>query len=244
MSYRILMLEQDETLANLLRYSFITKGNSVVLCQSDDEVIRITATQIFDIIVLDSTCPGLKGLNALAQLRKRGNRTPVILLSGWSQEEDIVRALSLGAEDVIRKPFGYEELLARMNAILRRINENVMYPVSTNQQDEMFRFGFLDVFPRRLEVYFHDDCIAFRREEFNLMFHFLKNPGTVFTADQLRDVVYDRSRGKPIRIVHFISAIRKKIQIAEPYIKIQTIPSVGYKLTLSNQNFFADNIIK
>ncbi len=237
MSYRILMIEHDETLANLIRYSLEKKGNNVVWCESDDEVFRIIADQTFDMIILDTVCPGLKGLKTLALLRKKGNRTPVIILSGWNQEEDTVHALSLGAEDVIKKPFGCNVFIARMNAVLRRVNEHVMYPVSTNQQDEIFRLGQLEVYPRRLEICFHEESIAFRREEFKLMFHLLKHPGTVFSTDQLREVVFGRSRGTPLRIVHIISAVRKKIQVAEVFIRIQTIPSVGYKLMLSNQNF-------
>lgn len=232
MSYRILIMEKDKTVGNLLHYILHDKGNKVEWCQNDDDAVERIFSKSFDLIIMDASCPGQKGFKVLTSIRKKGNRTPVIILSSRSHEGHIIRALSLGAEAVICKPFGTDELIARIHAVMRRINENVMHPVFTNQHEQVFRLGFLDIFPERLEIFCHDNCITFDRKEFIVLLHFLKNPGIVFSENQLIEVVQCNVKRKPARIVHLISSLRKKIQIVEPYIQIHNISSVGYKLSI------------
>lgn len=231
MNYRILLIDEDLTVGRLLRYSLTRQGNTVEWCQNIKEAPQAALSISFEIVIFNVVGPLHNGLEILAQLSNLGD-FPVILLSDWSQEEEVVRALSMGAEDVIFKPFGYSELMARINAIMRRVMENELYPLSTVQEDEVFRFGVIEVYPKRWEITYLDHRIAFRKDEFSLLFHLLKEPGTVFSARQLQEVVFGTYVYKTNRIIFLVSAIRKKLQAAVPFIEIQTIPSVGYKLTL------------
>lgn len=227
MSYRILLVEQDETLANLLTYNWQQGGDIVEWCRSDADVIRVASDQSFDIIILDIAYPGLKGLETLVKLKKNENRTPCILLSKWTDEEIVVRALELGAEIFIPKPFSYAELNARIRAIIRRVNGHVLYPIFTNQfEDNAFHFGFLEVFPKRLEMCLLDRCIQFKPFEFQLLFHLLKHPGTIFSKNQL-----GAATGVTVaRIANVISVLRKKLLDTQTHIQILTVTSIGYKL--------------
>lgn len=231
MFYQILMLEQDITIGKLLSYSLMKEGSKVEWCQSLEQLSELVVTQPFDILILDTTEPGINGLTALSMVKGKSPQVPVIVLSEWSHEGDATLAFSLGAEDVISKPFEYSELVARIKAIMRRINENTLYPIYTNEE-EIFKIGFIDVYPKRLEIVIQGEIIEFRKDEFDLFFYLLKNPGTVFSSNHLYDVIYGPSVSRTNRIVYLISAIRKRIQIANPRIKIQTIPSVGYKLKI------------
>jgi two-component system alkaline phosphatase synthesis response regulator PhoP len=234
MSYRILLLEQDETLANLLCYHLKKIGHTVYSCHSDDAFIRMAASVDYDIIILDieESADSLQASRLFKQAISIRETVPVLLLASWNSEADIANAFLLGVEGVITKPFGYGELISRMNAVMRRIHQPVMYPIAPNNEEIAYRIGLVNIYPQRFEIQLDDQNILFRKEEFFLVFHLLKHPDTIFSIDQLYEIIFGKTSRNCKRVVHVVSALRKKLLSFEPYIRIQTIPSSGYRLTM------------
>lgn len=116
----ILVIEDEPTLARLLSYNLNREGYDVTVAENGGDGLRLAVTQAFDLIILDIMLPGLNGFEVLSRMRERGVQKPVIILTARSAEDEIVRGLRMGADDYMTKPFGVDELLARVSAVLRR----------------------------------------------------------------------------------------------------------------------------
>jgi len=117
---KILIAEDELPLANSLKKNFMEEGHQAIIALDGEEAISITTQNNFDVIVLDWRMPKLTGIDVLRQLKSSGNKTPIILLTALSRISNKVEALELGADDYLTKPFSFEELLARIKAVIRR----------------------------------------------------------------------------------------------------------------------------
>lgn len=187
----------------------------------------------YDLIMLDVMLPGLNGFEILAKLRQRGNKTPVIILTARNAEDEIVQGLRLGADDYITKPFGVAEMLARVSAVLRRvIGEGEMSDV-TPRTENMIAIGDLTVFPERYEAVLAGESIPLRPKEFEVLLYLVQRPGVVITRDDLMNVVwgFDYYGGQRTVDVH-VSSLRKKLEMNQETVQIESIRGVGYKLAI------------
>lgn len=229
----ILVIEDEPTLARLLSYNLTQEGYETVLADHGGDGLRLAVTRPFDLIILDIMLPGLNGFEVLSRMREQKVRTPVIILTARSGEEEIVQGLRLGADDYLTKPFGVGELLARVSAVLRRSGGRVESDDGSSGEEQRIEIGELTVYPEKYEVWAAGEPIALRPKEFEVLLYLIKRPGVVVTRDDLMNVVwgYDYIGGQRTVDVH-VSSLRKKLELGQKSVKIEAIRGVGYKVVL------------
>jgi DNA-binding response OmpR family regulator len=175
--------------------------------------------------------PGMDGMDVCRSMRSEKNYTPVLMLTAKTSELDRVLGLEVGADDYLTKPFSVPELVARVNAILRRSDQ---YQSSANvDDDEALQFGKLSVDPAKRQVLLGENSVELTAKEFDLLWHFACNPGRVYTRAQLLDRVWGYGHdGYEHTVNSHINRLRAKIEIdpASPRY-ITTVWGVGYKFS-------------
>ncbi len=189
------------------------------------EAERIVAKKDFDLILLDLMLPKISGEQLCAKWRRDGLQTPVIMLTAKGQEKEKVTGLNLGADDYITKPFSLEELLARINAVLRRTD-----PARAVGQN--FKFGDLDVDIAALKIKRKGKEVEITRREAQIIRYFAANPNRVISREELYKEVWDETMselGTRTTDMH-IAKLRSKIEpdVTNPQI-IKTVRGAGYK---------------
>ena len=221
---RILVVEDEQKVANALREGLEEEHYDVIVAPTGEDAFFRVNTEKFDLILLDLMLPGRDGLQILTTIRKRGLETPVLLLTARDSLEDRVIGLNSGADDYLVKPFAFEELLARIRALLRR-----------GRSVEMLRFGIadldLDLVTRKVTR--GGSVVDLTAREFELLEYLMRHEGQVVMRDMLaRDVWKETARGTPLNNVIdvHIARLRRKVDV-EPYEKlIHTVRGVGFML--------------
>lgn len=224
MKTRILLIEDDENITELVRYN-LERADYIVDTSADGEEGLIKAQEEKpDIILLDWMLPNLSGLEICRRLRRSGNaNVPIIMLTARADEPDRIRGLETGADDYVTKPFSPRELIARMQAVLRRVR-----PALAGQQLE-FEDILLDNVSHRVTRGSH--MIHLGPTEYRLLRHFMENPGRVFSREQLLDSVWGHDVYVEARTVDVhIRRLRKAINIDDTPDYIRTVRSAGYAL--------------
>ena len=221
----ILIVEDEEKIRSAL-VDFLEFHNFEVTEASDGlEAERVAAEKRFDLILLDLMLPKISGEQLCSKWRSDGLQTPIIMLTAKGQEKEKVTGLDLGADDYVTKPFSLEELLARINAVLRRTD-----PVRAVGQT--FRFADLDVDIAGLKIKRLEDEIEISKREAAIVQHFAANPNRVISREELYKEVWNETMSElGTRTVDMhIAKLRGKIErnAAEPQI-IKTVRGAGYK---------------
>jgi len=229
----ILVIEDEPTLARLLSYNLTREGYEATVAENGSDGLRLAVTMGFDLIILDIMLPGLNGFEVLARLREQDVKTPVIILTARSAEDEIVRGLRLGADDYMTKPFGVDELLARVSAVLRRAGGRGASEDGSSRDESKIEIGELTIYPKKYEVWAQGEPIALRPKEFEVLLYLIQRPGIVVTRDDLMNAVwgFDYIGGQRTVDVH-VSSLRKKLELGRKSLKIDAIRGVGYKLVL------------
>jgi two-component system response regulator MprA len=221
---RIFVVEDDAAVRESLRRALQQEGFAVDLAGDGAEALRLLDEREVepDAIVLDVLMPEVNGLDVCRQLRRSGNRLPILMLTARDQVADRVAGLDAGADDYLVKPFALEELLARLRALLRR---------SANGAVDVLRFADLELDPATREVRRGADPIELTRTEFALLELFLLNPRQVLT----RSVIFERVWGYDFgfgsnSLDVYIGYLRRKTEQGGGPRLIQTIRGVGYAL--------------
>jgi two-component system OmpR family response regulator len=223
---RILVVEDDPKAARFLKQGLEEEGHAVDVGADGEEGAYLGHVNPYDLILLDIQLPKLNGLQLAAQLRREGIETPILMLTGRDATPDIVRGLNAGADDYLTKPFEFDELVARVNALTRRR----MGP-STGQ----LRFGDLEVDRLKRQVRRGGRMIDLSPREFRLLEFFLLHPDEVVTRVQLLEKVWDMSFDPETNVVDaHISNLRKKLERHDAPRLIQTIRGAGYALRLES----------
>jgi DNA-binding response OmpR family regulator len=229
MSRRILVVEDNKDLAHLLEIHLTDLFYEVDLAFDGVAGLARAEAHTYDLIILDIMLPGMDGLELCRRLRSKPSYTPILMLTSKSSELDRVLGLELGADDYVTKPFSIRELLARVKAILRRVEglqaENAE-PIKTR-----INFKQLYIDPAKRVVRLKDKSIEVTAREFDLLLHFAQNPGRVYTRSQLLDQVWGYGHdGYEHTVNSHINRLRAKIEDdpAKPRY-ILTVWGVGYK---------------
>ena len=229
MSRNILVVEDNKDLARLLELHLRDLSYEVSLAfDGDDGWIQITS-QSYDLIILDLMLPGIDGLEICRRIRSRPTYTPILMLTSKSTELDRVLGLEIGADDYVTKPFSIRELMARVKAIFRRIDE-----LQSNHRPDtlaLIRVADLVIDSQRRTVRLHDRMIDLTAKEFDLLLHFARNAGRVYSRSQLLDEVWGYGHdGYEHTVNSHINRLRAKIEAnpAQPSY-ILTVWGVGYK---------------
>ena len=222
---RVLIVEDDESMSVALRDGFEYEGYAVTLAKDGEAGLQLAQTESPDLVLLDVMLPKMTGLDVCRQLRGGGNQVPVIMLTARGQEIDKVLGLKLGADDYVTKPFGFLELLARAEAVLRRSG-------GRRPDLEAVRIGDLEVDFRRHEALRGGELVELTPREFELLEYFAHHRGEVLTRERLLDTVWGYNAIPFTRTVDMhIAKLRKKVEPdpANPRWLV-TVHRLGYKL--------------
>jgi len=204
---RLLLVEDNPDLAFGLRANLELEGHQVDLCDTGDQALPAVREQSPDLIVLDVMLPGRDGFEILADIRKAGFTTPVLMLTARGEEADKVFALRRGADDYVTKPFGLLELLARIEALLRR-SQNGGKP---GQQD--FQFGSVRINPPTRQVWRAERLINLTPKEFDLLLALTGAPNQVLSRQLLLSQVWGHQSEVESRTVDtHMAELRRKLE--------------------------------
>ena len=221
---RVLVVEDNPDLAFGLRNNLEIEGYAVEVAVDGHDALRQTQAQRFDLVLLDLMIPGVDGLRVLRAMRERQDRTPVLILTARGQEEDKVRGLRLGADDYVTKPFALLELLARVEALLRRTQPaRPAGPVVT--------FGDVLVDPASRTVSVNGVDVALAPKEFDLLWALVESDGAAVSRERLMDQVWGYGADVLSRTVDtHIAELRRKLEPGREPRHIVTVRKVGYRL--------------
>lgn len=233
MSKKILVVDDEQSIATLLKYNLEKAGYSVITAHDGEEGRDLALEQLPDLIILDLMLPKIDGIEVCKQIRQQKVMIPILMLTAKDDEFDKVLGLELGADDYMTKPFSPREVIARVKAILRRSQAviDAAEQLKTEQKSYL-QVSELKVFPEHYEAYFGERLLELTPKEFELLLYLTENKGRVLTRDQLLRAVWNYDFAGDTRIVDVhISHLRDKIEnnTKKPaYIK--TIRGLGYKL--------------
>jgi two-component system phosphate regulon response regulator PhoB len=221
---KILIVDDEEDILELLKYNLSREGYKVSCAASGEETLRAVRSGIPDLIVLDLMLPGIDGLDVARQLKNdsKTRDVPIVMLTAKGEEADIVTGLELGADDYITKPFSPRVLLARVRAVLRR---RIREPTNDTS---VLQVRKLEIHPGRREVLVNGEPVQLTFTEFGILNFLARRPGWVFTRSQIVDAVrgddyFVTDRSVDVQIV----GLRKKLGPAGT--DIETVRGVGYR---------------
>jgi two-component system phosphate regulon response regulator PhoB len=222
---RILVVEDERDIVELLRYNLTKNGYQVTAALTGEEAVRLARQSPPDLILLDLMLPGMDGLD-VCRLLKGDPQTagiPIIMTTAKGEEADIVTGLEMGAHDYICKPFSPRVLIARVRVCLRRTRE----PVDDDNAVVQYRDIVVD--PTRHQIRLGDRPIELTATEFRLLHFMARRPGWVFTRTQLIDAVRGDSYSVTERAVDVqIVGLRRKLEQHGEY--LETVRGVGYRM--------------
>jgi two-component system OmpR family response regulator len=219
---RILVVEDDPKTARFLKQGLEEEGHAVDLAADGDEGSYLGHLNPYDLILLDVQLPKRNGLQLSAELRREGVAAPILMLTGRDSTPDVVRGLNAGADDYLTKPFDFDELVARVNALTRR---------RAGGATGVLRFADLELDRLKRQVRRASRPIDLSPREFRLLEHFLLHPDEVVTRVQLLEKVWDMSFDPETNVVDaHISNLRKKLEQQGEARLLQTVRGAGYVL--------------
>lgn len=219
---RVLLVEDERGIADFIRQG-LTEAGFAIHVEADGRRGLYWATEAdFDVIILDIMLPGLDGLEILRRTRAKGITTPVLLLTARDEVEDRVAGLDNGADDYLVKPFAFDELLARLRALLRR---------PPLQNNSLLRVGDLELDVSRRMVHRAGRTISLSPREFNLLEYLMRHPHQVLTRTQIGERVWSFDFYNESNVVDvYIGYLRRKIDKGFDRPLIHTVRGVGYSL--------------
>jgi len=226
MKSRILLIEDERGLIIALRDRLKSEGYTVETALDGITGFERAACESFDLILLDVMLPGKGGFDVCRDLRQLKISTPILMLTARGQIYDKVLGLKIGADDYLTKPFDMAELLARVEAQLRRNNSQ-----TTSSNSESYRFGTVSVDFRRAEVTRDGRKIELPAREFKLLRYLIQHRGTLCTRNQLLDEVWGYDVNVTTRTVDVhIAWLRQKLEANPPHPQfLLTVYGLGYK---------------
>lgn len=225
---RILVIEDDKKIANSLKKGLEQETFSVDVAYDGISGYDYAAAETYDLILLDLMLPGMNGLEICERLRKKENNTPILMLTAKDDIPDKVTGLNMGADDYLTKPFSFEELLARIKALLRRPHNSVNTKLKCNDL-------VLDTISYKVQR--NNTEIKLSKKEYALLEYLMRNKGKILTKEQIMEHVWDfDSNILPNTVEVYIRYLRNKID--KPFKKnenlIKTVRGFGYQLLEKN----------
>ncbi len=224
---RILLVEDEAGLILTLTDRLRSEGFDVTSAADGEQGLSFALSESFDLIILDVMMPKKNGLDVCRDLRQKGIATPILMLTAKGETIDKVLGLKLGADDYLTKPFEVMELLARIEALLRRS------PQTMNNSPDTFRFGDVQIDFRRAEVLKNNQPLELSAIEFKLLQYLIENRGAVHSRDKLLDEVWGYDAMPTTRTVDVhVAWLRQKLETNPKHPQfIQTVHGLGYKFS-------------
>lgn len=222
MTPKALIVEDDEAVRNTLAKVLTSSGIQSVLTASGQEAIKQLETESFDIILLDINLDGMDGFEVIHALRDTGNQIPVMVVSGRTEDVDMLYSLEIGADDYITKPFNPVTLAAKVKALIRRSHAS---SAAATIEAGPFRFD-----NETLKLYKDGTELPLSAKESAIMKLFLDNPNRIFSKSSLYDLIWGNTSVDDSAIVVYINRLRNKVE-SDPSRPehIQTVRGLGYR---------------
>jgi DNA-binding response OmpR family regulator len=225
---RLLVVEDEQDIAALLQWHLSDLPAEVTLARDGPSGLALALEGRFDAVILDLRLPGLSGLDLCRELRQRGQRVPILMLTARAAELDRVLGLELGADDYVTKPFSVLELQARVRALLRRAA-----PVSVAPADAPPSLACAELRIDRVQrrAWLADEELVLTPREFDLLWHFMRHPGRAFTRAELLEQVWGYGHdGYDHTVNSHINRLRAKLGDDRSDARfIHTVWGVGYR---------------
>lgn len=222
---KILVVDDEEHIQELIKFNLEKNGYKVICADNGIDAIKLAKEQLPQLMLLDLMLPGMDGLDVCKEIRKDSSMSnmPIIMITAKGEEIDKIIGLELGADDYITKPFSVRELVARIKAILRRTNMQIV--------EKTFNIGNLTIDFGKHEVSKNESRIDLTLKEFELLEILIKNKGRVMTRDFLLDKIWGYEYVGETRTVDVhIRHLRQKIEDDDKNpAYIQTIRGIGYR---------------
>jgi two-component system, OmpR family, alkaline phosphatase synthesis response regulator PhoP len=232
MKNKVLVVDDEQSIVTLLQYNLEQAGFDVMTAFDGLAGKQLAETMAPDLIVLDLMLPQMDGVEVCKQLRQQKIMTPILMLTAKDDEFDKILGLELGADDYMIKPFSPREVVARVKAILRRIQIQTTSNEVDKVDSSIIEIGNLQIFPEKYEAYFKGQQLELTLKEYELLHYLAQNKNRVLTRDQLLSSVWNYEFAGDTRIVDVhISHLREKIEEdTKKPIYIKTVRGLGYKL--------------
>lgn len=226
----ILIVEDERSIASFLRRGLVFEGYDVRVTDSGAEALQITRDSNVDLIVLDIMLPGeISGIEVCRRIRGAGDQVPILMLTARDEVADRVEGLDAGADDYMAKPFAFEELLARLRALLRR--KETRGEQREEETPDSFSFSDLRLDTTTRYAYRGDRQIELTAREFDLLLLFLRHPHQVMTRELIMERIWgDDFPGESNVLEVTISNLRRRLEAEGENRLLQTVRGVGYAL--------------
>ena len=221
---KVLIIEDDEDILELVRYNLSKEGFKTVTANTGEKGLELFRSENPNLVILDLMLPGLDGLDVCRAIRSAqdGSYVPIIMLTAKGEEADVVSGLELGADDYIVKPFSPRVLIARMRSVQRR------HSPDNKSEGGLIKQAELTIDPQKHQAWLRDEQLELTFTEFQLLQFLAKKPGWVFSRYQIVDAVRGENYHVTARAVDVqIAGLRKKLGSAGAV--IETVRGVGYR---------------
>jgi DNA-binding response OmpR family regulator len=225
---KILVVEDDRKVAGFIEQGLREEGYAVDVAPDGEQATMLAHVYEYDMIVLDVMLPKKTGLQVATELRREGRSTPILMLTARDTTEDVVRGLDAGADDYLTKPFKFDELLARVRALIRRGGAG---------RTEILKYGSLELDRLKHKVRVDTRHVDLTPKEFHLLQHFLLHPEEVVRRTELLEKVWDMHFDPESNVVDVhVGNLRRKLKTAAGKELIQTVRGVGFRLQDPDQD--------
>ena len=216
----ILIVDDEPDIREILRYNLEKEGFNITEAVNGDDALDKVSKDL-DLAILDIMMPGNDGYEVCRKIREQGNTVPIVFLTAMDREFDEVRGLEVGGDDYIRKPFSPRMLIARINAILRRVDQ-------INSKGSRITFGDLEINTLTYIAKLDDNELHLPRKEFELLAFFMNQPNMIFNREELLSKIWEEDVFVVDRTIDVhINRIRSKLGIYKNW--IETVKGVGYR---------------
>jgi heavy metal response regulator len=219
---RLLVVEDEKKVASFIKKGLEEEGYAVDMVSDGKKGLAMALDRVHDLIILDIFLPQMDGITVLQELRKKKVTTPVLILTVRATIEDKVLGLDSGADDYLTKPFAFQELVARVRALLRR---------RADADPAVLQIADLKLDPARRLVYRGDEKIELTPKEFSLLDYLMRSPGRVLTRTMIAEHVWDYDFDTTTNVIDvYVNYLRKKIDAGRELKLIHTVRGVGYMM--------------
>ena len=223
---RILIVEDETRIADFLQRGLRAEGHFCVVTENGREGLTLALEGDFDLILLDLMLPGMHGHDVCQELRLNKVMTPLIILTAMDGVDDVVTGLRLGADDYMTKPFSFEELLARIDTVMRRSS-------TRTEEDPCLRAGALEFNRDTLKVTLDGQPLHLTAKEMAILELLMSKPGTLFSRERILSNVWGMNMDPLTNIVDvYIGKLRKKLDQEHGPSLIETVRGMGYRLNV------------
>lgn len=221
---QIILIEDDRRISDFILKGLEENGHFVTLCKTAEDFLNLYISTSYDVIICDIMLPGMNGVQLVQAIRFKKNYTPILMLTALNAVQDKISALDFGADDYMTKPFHFDELLSRINALVRRQNYSLK-----EEKLNLIRIGDIIIDLDKYSVKISGEDILLSPREFKLLNYLIENANKAVSRYQILNAVWGITFDNHTNVVDvYISYLRNKIEKNQKY--IFTIKGVGYML--------------